>query len=67
MIYSDHNTLTFRTLSTQRVFKWRLYMDDFDFDLKYLEGEKNALADCFLRLPKMAKILMGGKELKMIQ
>ena len=42
-------------------------MDDFDFELKYLEGEKNVLADCFSRLPRMDKISMGDKELKMIQ
>ena len=42
-------------------------MDDFDFELKFLEGEKKVLVDCFSRLPRMDKILMGGKELTMIQ
>ena len=43
-------------------------MDDFDFELKYLEGEKNVLADSFsILLPRMSKISMGDKELKMIQ
>ena len=42
-------------------------MDDFDFELKYLEGEKNVLADCFSRLLRIDKISMGDKELKMIQ
>ena len=42
-------------------------MDDFDFELNCLEGEKNVLADCFSRLPRMDKISMGDKELKMIQ
>ena len=43
-------------------------MDDFDFELKYYEGEKNVLVDCFFsRLPRMAKSLMGDKKLKMIQ
>ena len=42
-------------------------MDDCDFELKYLEGEKNIRADFFSRLPRMDKILMGDKELKMIQ
>ena len=47
--------------------RWRLYIDDFDFELKYLEGEKNILADCFSRLPRMDKISMVDTELKMIQ
>ena len=59
-IYTDHKNLTFRTLSIQRVFRWRFYMDDFDFELKCLEGKKNVLADCFSRLPRMDKISMGG-------
>ena len=67
VIYTDHKYVTFRTLSAQRVLRWGLYMDDFDFELKYLEGEKNVLADCFSRLPRMDNILMGDKELKMIQ
>ena len=67
VIYTDHENLTFRTSSTQRVLRWRLYMDDFDFELKYIEGEKNVLMDCFSRLPRMDKISMGDIELKMIQ
>ena len=67
VIYTNYKNLTFRTLSTQRVLRWRLYMDDFDFELKYLEGENNVLGDCFSRLPGMNKILMGDKELKLIK
>ena len=37
VIYTDHKSLMFRTLSTQRVLRWRLYLDGFDFELKYLE------------------------------
>ena len=67
VIYTDHKNIVFRTLSTQRVLRWRLYIEDFDFELKlkYLEGEKNVLAD-FSRLPRMDKISMGDKEIKMI-
>ena len=67
VIYTDHKNLTLRTLSTQQGLRWRLYMDDFDFELNYLEGEKNVIADCFSRLPRMDKISVGDKELKMIQ
>ena len=42
-------------------------MDDFDFESKYLEEEKNVLADSFSRLPRMDKISTGDKELKIIQ
>ena len=35
--------------------------------LDYLKGEKNILADCFSRLPRMEEILVGKKELEMIE
>ena len=63
-IYTDHKNLIFRTLLLERVLRWRMYMEQFYYTLKYLEGEKNALVDCFSRLPRMDnKITVGEKEL----
>ena len=42
-------------------------MEQFYYTLDYLEGDKNVLADCFSRLPRMEKILVGKKELEMIE
>ena len=42
-------------------------MEQFYYTLDYLEGEKNVLADCFSRLPRMGKISVGKKELEMIE
>ena len=65
-IFTDHKNLIFRTLSLERVLRWRLYMEQFYYKLDYLEGEKNVLADCFSRLPRMDnKITVGEKELDM--
>ena len=61
-IYTDHKNLTFKTLSAQRVLRWRLYLEDFDVTFKYIEGKKNVLADCFSWLPIMAKPTVGKKE-----
>jgi transposase InsO family protein len=67
-IYTDHKNLIFRTLSLERVLRWRMYMEQFYYTLEYLEGEKNVLADCFSRLPRMDnKITVGEKELEMIR
>ena len=54
-VFTDHKNLTFKTLSIQRVLRWRLYMDQFDLQLKFIAGKDNVLADCFSRLPRMAK------------
>ena len=40
-------------------------MEQFYYTLDYLEGEKNVLADCFSRLPRMEKISVGKKEIEM--
>ena len=66
-IYTDHKNLIFRTLSVERVLRWRLYMEQFYYTLDYLEGEKNVLADCFSRLPRMEKTSVGKKEIEMIE
>ena len=52
-VYTDHKNLTFRTLSVERILRWRLYIDEFDVTLKYIKGKKNILADCFSRLPQI--------------
>ena len=52
-IYTDHKNLTFRTFSVQRNLQWKIYLDEYNLELRYIEGKKNVLADCFLRLPRM--------------
>mmetsp|Transcript_3054 Transcript_3054/g.3378 ORF Transcript_3054/g.3378 Transcript_3054/m.3378 type:complete len:147 (+) Transcript_3054:2445-2885(+) len=67
-IYTDHKNLIFRTPSVEQVLLWRLYTEQFYFTLDYLEGDKNVLGDCFIRLPRMDnKILVGKKELDTIK
>ena len=61
-IYTDHKNLTFKTFSVQLILRWRLFIDQFDCELRYIPGLKNVLADCFLRLPLMEKPSAGVKE-----
>ena len=61
-IYTDHKNLTFKTFSVQRILRWRLFVDQFDCELRYIPGKDNVLADCFLRLPLMEKPSVGIKE-----
>lgn len=44
-IHTDHKNLTFCTMLMQHILSWRLYMEEFDITLRYIEGPKNDLAD----------------------
>ena len=64
ILCTDHKNLTFKTFSEQRILRWRLFLYQFDFQIKYNEGRKNVLADFFSRLPSMEKPLVGDREVQ---
>ena len=49
-IYTDHVNLTFDNLRTQRVLRWRCFVEEFAPTLHYVKGPLNVVADTFSRL-----------------
>jgi hypothetical protein len=50
-LFTDHRNLTFMAKDPNaKVTRWRLAVQDYDFDIAYLPGEENIVADALSRL-----------------
>ena len=50
-IYTDHENLVQKSLTSDRVMRWRLYIEEYSPELIYLKGVDNHAADAISRLP----------------
>ena len=49
-VYTDHKNITYKIFNTERVMCWRLILEEFGPELKYVKGENNVFADALSRL-----------------
>jgi hypothetical protein len=62
VVYTDLKNLTFERFSSDRVFRWQQYVEEFGPKLVYLPGENNVVADALSRLPRTPNERNSTKE-----
>ena len=51
-VYTDHKNLTYNFFYTERAMRWRLILEEFGPELKYIKEENNVVADTLSCLEK---------------
>ena len=50
IVYTDHLNLTYENFTSNRVHRWRLLIEEFGPDIRYIKGAANVVADALSRL-----------------
>ena len=53
IVHTDHQNLIYNNLTSERVMRWRLYLEEYSPEIKYIKGEINEAADALSRLPRI--------------
>jgi hypothetical protein len=54
VVHTDHKNLTYTKHNTERVMRWRLLIEEYGPELRYIKGTNNVVADALSRLANPA-------------
>jgi len=49
-VHTDHENLTQKKFNSDRVMRWRLYIEEYSPDIQYIKGDANVVADALSKL-----------------
>ena len=52
IVHTDHQNLTYKQFNSDRVMRWRLFIEEYSPELRYIKGSHNVVADALSRLEK---------------
>ena len=62
-MHTDHQNLTYKKFTSDRVMRWRLFIEEYSPDLRYIKGKDNVVADALSRLEKLDQPFDDSKEI----
>jgi hypothetical protein len=52
IVHTDHKNLTYEKCTSDRVMRWRLFLEEYGPEFRYIQGNLNVVADALSRLDK---------------
>jgi RNase H-like domain found in reverse transcriptase len=62
IVHTHHANLTYKNFFSDRVMRWRLFIEEYSPDLQYIKGENNVVADALSCLPQISTSYEDSQE-----
>ena len=63
VVHTDHLNLVHKNFNSDRVLRWRLFLEEYAPDLRYIKGSKNVVADALSKMERSADVYDESLEM----